>query len=73
MAAVVSPDGAVEMIDGKLAILIPLETGGAVLARLAKGIGELVKNLAHHNSFDSFSDFTISPQPVAGSPPETRN
>jgi hypothetical protein len=25
----------------KLAILIPLETGGAVLARLAKGIGEI--------------------------------
>jgi hypothetical protein len=41
MVEVVSLDGAVEMIDGKLAILIPLQAGGAVLARLAKGIGEI--------------------------------
>jgi hypothetical protein len=37
MAEVVSLEGPVEMIDGKLAILIPLEAGGAVLAPLAKG------------------------------------
>ena len=41
MAEVVSLEGAVEMIDGKLAILIPLEAGGAGLAPLAKGIGEI--------------------------------
>ena len=29
------------MIDGELAILIPLEAGGAGLAPLAKGIGEI--------------------------------
>jgi hypothetical protein len=29
------------VVDGKLAILIPLEAGGAVLAPLATGIGQI--------------------------------
>jgi hypothetical protein len=29
------------VVNGELAILIPLEAGGAVLAPLAKGIGEI--------------------------------
>lgn len=30
-----------EIIDGELAILIPLEAGGAALAPLARGMGEI--------------------------------
>ena len=41
MAEVVSLEGPVEIVDGELAILIPLEGGGAILAPLAKGIGEI--------------------------------
>lgn len=41
MAEVVSLEGPVEIFDGELAILIPLQAGGAVLALLAKGIGEI--------------------------------
>jgi hypothetical protein len=41
MAEVVSLEGPVEVVNGELAILIPLEVGGAVLAPLAKGIGEI--------------------------------
>lgn len=41
MAEVVSLEGPVEIVNGELAILIPLEAGGAVLAPLAKGIGEV--------------------------------
>jgi hypothetical protein len=41
MAEVVSLEGPVEVVNGKLVILIPLEAGGAVLAPLAKGIGEI--------------------------------
>lgn len=41
MAEVVSLEGPVEMVDGELAILIPLEAGGAALAPLASGIGEI--------------------------------
>ena len=41
MAEVVSLEGPVEVVNGELAILIPLEAGGAVLAPLAKGIGEI--------------------------------
>ena len=41
MTEVVSLEGPVELIDGELAILIPLEAGGAVLAPLTKGIGEV--------------------------------
>ena len=41
MAEVVSLEGPVEMVNGELTILIPLEAGGAVLAPLAKGIGEI--------------------------------
>ena len=42
MAEVVSLEGPVEMMDGKFAILIPLDAGGAVLAPLAEGIGEII-------------------------------
>jgi hypothetical protein len=38
---VVSVEGPVESVDGQLAILIPLQAGGAALAPLAKGIGEI--------------------------------
>ena len=41
MAEVVSLEGPVEVVNGELAILIPLEAGGSVLAPLAKGIGEI--------------------------------
>jgi hypothetical protein len=41
MAEVVSLEGPVEVVNGKLVILIPLEAGGAVLAPLAKGLGEI--------------------------------
>ena len=41
MAEVVSLEGPVEIVDGELAILIPLDAGGAVLAPFAKGIGEI--------------------------------
>ena len=41
MAEVVSLEGPVEIVDGELVILIPLEAGGDVLAPLAKGIGEI--------------------------------
>jgi hypothetical protein len=41
MADVVSFEGPVEIVDGDLTILIPLEAGGAVLVPLAKGIGEI--------------------------------
>ena len=37
----VSLEGPVEVVNGELAILSPLEAGGAVLAPLAKGIGEI--------------------------------
>ena len=40
MAEVVSLEGPVEIIDGELAILIPLEAGG-LLAPLARGVGEI--------------------------------
>jgi hypothetical protein len=36
MAEVVSLEGPVEVVNGELTILIPLEAGGAVLAPLAK-------------------------------------
>ena len=35
-----SIEGPVELIDGKLMLRIPLATGGAQLALLARGIGE---------------------------------
>jgi len=41
MAEVISLEAPVEMVDGELAILIPLEAGGAALAPLAKGIGDI--------------------------------
>ena len=41
MGEVVSLEGPVEVVNGELAILIPLEAGGSVLAPLAKGIGEI--------------------------------
>ncbi len=41
MAEVISLEGPVELVDGDLAILIPLEAGGAALAPLARGIGEI--------------------------------
>jgi len=41
MAEVVSLEGPVEMVNGELTILIPLEAGATVLAPLAKGIGEI--------------------------------
>ena len=41
MAEVVSLEGRVELVDGELAILIPLKLRGAVIAPLAKGIGEI--------------------------------
>lgn len=40
-ADAVSLEGPVEVVDGELAILMPLEAGGAVLAPFAKGIGEI--------------------------------
>jgi hypothetical protein len=40
-AEVVSLEGPVEIVDGELAILMPLDAGRAVLAPLAKGIGEI--------------------------------
>lgn len=41
MVEIVSLEGPVEVVDGELAVLIPLEAGGAALAPLAKGIGEI--------------------------------
>ena len=41
MADVVSLEGPVEVVDGELAILIPLEAGGAALAPFARGMGEI--------------------------------
>jgi hypothetical protein len=41
MAEVVSLEGPVEIVDGELVLLIPLESGGAVLAPFARGIGEI--------------------------------
>ena len=41
MAEVVSLEGPVEIVDGELAILIPLEAGGDVLAPFAGGIGKI--------------------------------
>jgi hypothetical protein len=41
MADIVSLEGPVEIVDGELAIRIPLAAGGAVLAPLAKGIGTI--------------------------------
>ena len=41
MAEVISLEGPVDIVDGELAILIPLHAGGAVLAPLARGIGEI--------------------------------
>jgi hypothetical protein len=41
MAEVVSLQGPVEVVNGELALLIPLEAGAAVLAPLAKGIGKI--------------------------------
>jgi hypothetical protein len=41
LADAVSLEGPVEIVDGELAILVPLDAGGAVLAPLAKGIGEI--------------------------------
>lgn len=41
MADVVSLERPVEIVDGELAILIPLEAGGAALAPFAKGIGKI--------------------------------
>jgi hypothetical protein len=41
VAEAVSLEGPVEIVDGELAILIPLDAGGAVLALFAKGIGTI--------------------------------
>ena len=41
MAEVVSLEGPVELVDGELTILIPLDAGGAVFAPLAQGMGEI--------------------------------
>jgi hypothetical protein len=41
MAEVISVEGPVEMVDGEFTLLIPLEAGGAALAPLVKGIGEI--------------------------------
>lgn len=41
MTEAVSLEGPVEIVDGELAILIPLAAGGAVLAPFAKGIGKI--------------------------------
>ncbi len=41
MAEVISLERPVELVDGDLAILIPLGAGGAALAPLARGIGEI--------------------------------
>jgi hypothetical protein len=41
MAEQVSIKGPVEIVDGELALLIPLAAGGARLAPLAKGIGTI--------------------------------
>jgi hypothetical protein len=41
MAEIISLEGPVEIVDGELAVVIPLEAGGAALAPLAKGIGKI--------------------------------
>jgi hypothetical protein len=41
VAEAVSLEGPVEIVDGELAIVIPLDAGGAVLAPFAKGIGQI--------------------------------
>ena len=41
MADDVSLERPVEIVDGELAIVIPLDAGGADLAPFAKGIGEI--------------------------------
>ena len=38
---IVSIKGPVELIDGKLMLRIPLDAGGATLAPLARGIGDI--------------------------------
>jgi len=42
MSEKISIEGPVELIDGKLTLQIPLTAGGAVLAPLARGVGEVV-------------------------------
>jgi hypothetical protein len=41
MKKIISVEGPVEEVNGELAILIPLDVGGAELAPLAKGIGQV--------------------------------
>jgi hypothetical protein len=41
MADIVSIKGPVELIDGELMLRIPLDAGGATLAPLARGIGDI--------------------------------
>jgi hypothetical protein len=41
MADVISIEGPVELVEGQLTLLIPLEAGGSQLAPLARGIGEI--------------------------------
>ena len=42
MPDIVSIEGPVELVDGELVLRIPLHVGGAQLAPLARGIGEVV-------------------------------
>ncbi len=41
MDEIVSLSGPVELLDGELVLLIPLDSGGAVLSKAAKGISEI--------------------------------
>jgi hypothetical protein len=41
VTTLISIEGPVELIDGQLTLLIPLSVGGAQLASLARGIGEV--------------------------------
>jgi hypothetical protein len=41
MAEIVSLEGPVENVEGKLVLLIPLAAGGTALAKCSRGIGEI--------------------------------
>ena len=47
MAEVMSIEGPVDLIDGTMALRIPLAVGGEALAELARGIGEIDGDFLH--------------------------
>jgi len=47
MAEIISIEGPVDLIDGKMALRIPLAVGGEELAELVQGIGEIDGDFLH--------------------------